>query len=77
VIIPYQNVANLFLSEEVIEAVKAGQFHIWPVKNIKEGIEILTGVEAGDGPPYPPGTVYALVEQRLAEMGSRSVAGKS
>ena len=72
VIIPYQNVPNLFLADEVIEAVKAGLFHIWPVRNIKEGIEILTGVEAGDGPPYPPGTVYALVEERLAEMGKRS-----
>lgn len=77
VIIPYQNVANLFLADEVIEAVKAGQFHIWPIKNIKEGIEILTGVEAGDGPPYPPGTVYALVEERLAEMGRRSATVQS
>lgn len=43
VIIPHQNVNNLVLTEEVIEAVKEGLFHIYSVKTIEEGIEILTG----------------------------------
>ena len=47
VIIPHQNVDNLALSDEIIEAVKDGMFHIYPVSNIDQGIEILTGVSAG------------------------------
>ncbi|MEQ2129312.1 AAA family ATPase [Caldanaerobacter subterraneus KAk] len=43
VIIPYQNVSNLVLSDEVIEAVEKGLFHIYSVKTVEEGMEILTG----------------------------------
>ncbi|WP_054743498.1 S16 family serine protease [Cellulosilyticum ruminicola] len=46
VMIPHQNKQDLMLGEEVIEAVKNGQFHIYTIKNIWEGIEIITGVEA-------------------------------
>ena len=48
VIIPKQNINNLMLEEEILEAVKKGQFHIWAVSHISEGIEILTGVSAGN-----------------------------
>ena len=72
VIIPVQNVPNLFLSDEVIAAVTAGNFHIWPVRNVKEGIELLTGVAAGGDKPYPDGTVYHLIEQRLEEMNQHA-----
>ena len=44
--IPIQNVNNLQLSEEVVEAVKNKKFHIYSVSNIEEGIEVLTGVPA-------------------------------
>ncbi len=44
VIIPYQNVSDLVLKDDVIQAVKQGKFHIYPIDNIKEGIEILTDV---------------------------------
>ena len=68
VIIPIQNVKNLHLKDEVIEAVKEGKFHIWPVKTIDEGIEILTGVPAGkrkkDG-TYPKGTINAMAYDKL------------
>ncbi|MDE6182690.1 MAG: AAA family ATPase, partial [Eubacteriales bacterium] len=47
VIIPIQNVKDLCLKDEVIEAVKAGNFHIYPIKTIDEGLEILTGEKAG------------------------------
>jgi len=71
VMIPVQNVTNLMLKQEVIDAVKEGKFHIYPVKTIDEGIEILTGVQAGqrqaDG-KYPEGTIHYLVNKRLKEM---------
>ena len=47
VIIPYQNVKNLMLKHEIVEAVDKGMFHIYPVSTIDEGIEILTGVKYG------------------------------
>lgn len=68
VLIPYQNIKNLNLSDEVIQAVKDGNFHVYPVKTVDEGIEILTGVPAGrknkDG-KYPAGTVNYLVDEKL------------
>ena len=71
VVIPVQNVKNLMLKPEVIAAVRDGRFHIWAVTTIDEGIEILTGVPAGerqvDG-SWPEGSVNALVDQRLRQM---------
>jgi len=71
VIIPHQNVKNLMLKEEVIKAVKEGSFHIYPVKTIDEGIEILTGRAAGkrkeDG-SFEKGTVNDLVDKELARL---------
>ena len=68
VIIPVQNVRNLHLSDEVIQAVKDGKFHIYAVSTIDEGIEILTGVPAGkrnkDG-KYPAGTIKYLAYEKL------------
>lgn len=73
VIIPHQNVQNLMLRKEVIDAVSEAKFHIYPVKTIDEGIAILTGVKAGekqeDG-SFPEGTINNLVDlelQRLAK----------
>ncbi|WIF95300.1 Lon protease family protein [Caminicella sporogenes] len=63
VMIPHQNVKNLMLTDEVIEAVKEGKFHIYAVKTIDEGIEILTGVPAGkinEKGEYPIGTIHSL-----------------
>lgn len=68
VVIPFQNVVNLFLTQEVVDAVRAGQFHIWPVKTVKEGFEILTGVVAGEEQPYAPDTAFGLIEQRLQKI---------
>jgi len=71
VIIPHQNVSNLMLSEEVTQAVKNGQFHIYPIKTIDEGLEILTGVKAGeiqeDG-SFEDGTVNFLVDLELERL---------
>ena len=68
VMIPIQNVDNLQLSDEIIEAVKNKQFHIYAVSTIEEGIEVLTGVPAGkkdkDG-KFPAGTVNYMVYEKL------------
>ncbi|HOQ76076.1 MAG TPA: ATP-binding protein [Thermoclostridium sp.] len=68
VIIPAQNVKNLVLSDEVVKAVEEGMFHIYPVTTVDEGIEILTGVPAGEKKPdgtYPEGTVNDRVYKKL------------
>ena len=74
VMIPESNVQNLMLKEEVLDAVKAGQFNIYSVKSIDEGIEVLTGTKAGerkvDG-TYEEGTVNFLVDKALREMADK------
>ena len=74
VMIPESNVQNLMLKEEVLDAVKAGQFNIYSVKSIDEGIEVLTGTKAGerraDG-TYEEGTVNYLVDKALREMADK------
>lgn len=71
VLIPSANVEDLMLREDVLEAVASGNFHIWPVSRIEQGIELLTGVKAGnrngDG-AFPDGTVFAKVDARLRDM---------
>ena len=71
VMIPYSNVKNLMLREDVVEAVKEGKFHVYPVKTIDEGIEVLTGVPAGESDTegvYPEGTINHKVQEKLDEM---------
>ncbi|HLQ00496.1 MAG TPA: ATP-binding protein [Candidatus Limnocylindria bacterium] len=71
VIIPSENVEDLMLREDVVEAVAAGRFHIHPVASVEQGIEVLTGVRAGQRGAegtFEPDTCYALVDQRLREM---------
>ena len=68
VMIPVQNVDNLQLSDEIIEAVKNKKFHIYSVSTIEEGIEVLTGVPAGKKDKnghFPAGTVNYLVYEKL------------
>jgi lon-related putative ATP-dependent protease len=71
VMIPKSNVQDLMLKEEVVKAVKDGRFHIYPVSTIDEGIEMLTGVKAGerrkDG-AFEPNTLNDKVDRRLKEM---------
>jgi len=59
------------LNEEVVVAVKQGKFHIYPIESIDEGIELLTGVKAGerksDG-SYELGSVHYRVDKRLTDM---------
>lgn len=79
VLIPHQNIKNLVLNDEVIEAVKEGKFHIYPVKTIDAGIEILTGMKAGDKKKdgaYPPNTINYKVYEKLKRF-AETVAGFS
>jgi lon-related putative ATP-dependent protease len=74
VLIPAANVKNLMLRQEVVDAVSRGEFHIYPVETIDEGIELLTGIEAGerteDG-DYPYDTINHRVQRRLKEMAKK------
>ena len=70
---PHQNVRNLMIRDDVVEAVKDGEFHIYAARSIDEGIEILTGTPAGElqaNGSYPEGTVNHLVDRRLQELAS-------
>ena len=70
VIIPRTNVVNLMLKEEVVEAVANGQFHIFAIDTVDDGIELLTGVKAGiadKNGKFPKGTVNYQVQQSLNE----------
>lgn len=71
VIIPSTNVRHLMLKQEVVDAVAQGQFHIWAVSSIDQGIEILTGVPAGKRNKkgeYPPDTINAWVQARFRQI---------
>lgn len=65
VCIPRSNIPHLMLRRDVIEAVKKGDFHIWAVESIDEGLELLTGVRAGG--PGEEHTIHDMVDQRLRE----------
>ena len=68
VMIPIQNVDNLQLSDEIVEAVKDKKFHIYAVSTIEEGIEVLTGVPAGKkdkNGKFPLGTINYLAYEKL------------
>ncbi|MFA9453603.1 MAG: Lon protease family protein [Candidatus Aminicenantaceae bacterium] len=73
IIMPHQNVGNLMLRKDVVEAVQNGLFHVYPIKTIDEGIEILTGVKAGrrkkDG-TFEVDTVHYLVDQELHRLAA-------
>ncbi len=69
VIIPYQNIRNLNLCPSVINAVKKGKFHIYAIKTIDEGIEILTGLKAGN--INNPHSVHGIVYKKLKEFAEK------
>ena len=71
VMIPHQNVDNLTLRPDVVKAVEKGEFHVYAVKSIDDGIEVLTGVPAGKPGArgrYPKKSVNGLVSERLRQM---------
>ena len=68
VLIPSRNAESLMLRPDVVEAIRRGEFHIFPIETVEEGIEILTGVRAGEMDSqgrYPNNTVFGAVEARM------------
>ena len=73
VIIPRKNVNDLMLREDLVKAVRRGQFHIYAIDTVEQGFEILTGVPSGrrrNNGSYTPGTSFALVDARLEEIAN-------
>jgi predicted ATP-dependent protease len=74
VLIPESNVKNLMLRQDVVNAVSEGKFHVYPVSSIDQGIEILTGIAAGEPDEegkFPEDTVNGRVQARLAELAKK------
>jgi len=79
VLIPASNVKHLMLRQDVVDAVVAGRFAVYPIATIDEGIAMLTGLPAGAPDAegrYPEGTVNRMVADRLAELAQKSDAAK-
>jgi predicted ATP-dependent protease len=82
VMIPRSNIKHLMVREDVVKAVKDGKFSIFAVKNIDEGIELLTGTPSGkksEEGHFSDGTVYKKVEDRLRQfaMAKKEFSQKS
>ncbi|MBI9073701.1 MAG: AAA family ATPase [Melioribacteraceae bacterium] len=74
VIIPVQNVNDLMLKKEVVEAVEKGDFHIYSISKVEEAIELLTGFNSGarlKSGSFPKNTVYGEVESTLIDFHKR------
>ncbi len=79
VIIPFQNVKELMLREDVIESVKNNKFHIYSISTVQEGIQILTGVNAGKrirSGNYESDSVFDLVEKKIKDLYAKSKVNK-
>lgn len=74
VIIPEANVSHLMLRQDVIEAVEAGSFHIYPIRTVDQGLELLTGMSAGEADAnnvFPEDTVNGMVQKHLTKMAEQ------
>jgi lon-related putative ATP-dependent protease len=77
VLIPVSNVKHLMLRPDVVDAVAAGRFHVYPVETIDQGIELLTGTPAGERDAqwaFPAGSVNQQVEARLLALSEKRQA---
>ncbi|MEJ2696094.1 MAG: ATP-binding protein [Candidatus Sulfobium sp.] len=73
VVIPAKNVKHLMVKQEVVDAVRDGKFAIYPISRVEEGMEIFTGMPAGEireEGTYPEGTINGLVAKRLEEIST-------
>ncbi len=74
VLIPASNVKNLMLRRDVVAAAQTGKFHVYPIETVNQGIEVLTGMVAGERDKngrFPDSTFNALVEKRLVDLADR------
>jgi ATP-dependent Lon protease len=75
VLIPSTNLPHLMLRKDVVEAIRRKEFRVWAIATIEQGMEILTGRPSGDRGAdgvYPPGTIFRMVDERLAELAKRA-----
>ncbi|RPI32849.1 MAG: ATP-binding protein [Chloroflexota bacterium] len=75
VMIPSANIKHLMLRHDVVAAVEEGKFHIYPIDDVDQGIELLTGIPAGEPGPdgaYPEGSINWRVQKRLDELAEKS-----
>ncbi|MHB8766721.1 MAG: ATP-dependent protease, partial [Deferrisomatales bacterium] len=69
VVLPEANVRHLIVHPEVVDAVARGEFHLYPVRTVDEGMALLTGLPAGE--PGQPGTVNGAVDAALEDLDQR------
>jgi predicted ATP-dependent protease len=72
--IPKTNIAHLVLREDVARAIEDGKFHLYAVSSVEQGIELLTGLPAGERDShgrFPASSVFGRVERRLIEIAER------
>jgi lon-related putative ATP-dependent protease len=77
VIIPQSNVRHLMLRRDVVDAIRDGRFHVYAIQTIDQGIELLTGMPAGErdaSGKFPEGSVNQKVEARLSELAEKRIA---
>ncbi|MDD2585185.1 MAG: ATP-binding protein [Syntrophomonadaceae bacterium] len=77
VIIPQQNIRDLMLDDEIVAAVKNKTFSIWAIKHVDEGLEILSGIQAGkrgESGTFTPGSFHYLADNRLREWSAKRKA---
>lgn len=75
IVMPKKNMKDLMLKQEVVDAVKKGQFHVYPITAIEEGIEILTGMRAGKrlkSGVYPKNSLFRRVDDRLRQYAEKA-----
>jgi lon-related putative ATP-dependent protease len=80
VMIPSANIKNLMLRKDVVKAVDQGRFHIYHVSTIEQGIEVLTGVQAGradDNFMFPENTVFGAARNKLKKFHDRTLLNPS
>jgi predicted ATP-dependent protease len=71
------NIKHLMLRHDVVDAVQAGQFHIYPMRTVDEALELLTGIPAGERDEegnFPAGSVNQLVDARLKKLAEKQRA---
>ncbi len=74
VLLPASNIHNLMLKDDVVEAIREGKFHIYPVSTIDEGIEVLTGMKAGqflEDDTFEPDSINDRVQKRLIGLAEK------
>ena len=79
VIIPRQNMRNLMLDTEIVEAVRQKKLNIWAVEHIDQGLEILTGIQAGvadENGQFPENSIHERVNRKLSEWNDKRRWGR-